>query len=235
MEFITRVRVSRGARAGAVALQDYDFRNPTLPLKSEAARAGDVESSLEKFRYEPGSFRRETMRPTATPVADRAGVARADPGYGKGRAERALYGSRATALGISFATNALDLAPGTVFSILGHPHPRLDESKQLMATQLAIEGEHDKEWIATGRAVFADTPYHPPRRTSKPLIHGTLTAIVTGPKDREIFSDEYGRVRVQFPWDRAGQYDEKSSAPSRDGPAPPTAFGRSPASGKRSS
>jgi type VI secretion system secreted protein VgrG len=59
--------------------------------------------------------------------------------------------------------------------------------------------------------VFTDVPYRPPQRTSKPFIIGAHTAIVSGPKDREIFSDEYGRVRVQFPWDREGKYDGESS------------------------
>lgn len=144
-------------------------------------------------------------------MADRAGVTRSDPDYGRSRAERALHGSRAGALGISFETNALDLAPGVVFAIVGHPHPRMNESRKLLVTHFTIEGDHDKEWIAQGKAVFADTPYHPPRKTPKPFIHGAHTAIVTGPRDREIYSDEYGRVRVQFPWDREGRYDEHSS------------------------
>lgn len=42
-------------------------------------------------------------------------------------------------------------------------------------------------------------------------IYGVQTATVTGPKNEEIFTDEFGRIRLQFQWDRLGEYDEKSS------------------------
>jgi len=54
-------------------------------------------------------------------------------------------------------------------------------------------------------------PYRPPRRTPKPVVHGTQTAMVTGPSKEEIYVDKYGRVKVQFFWDRKGKQDEKSS------------------------
>lgn len=54
-------------------------------------------------------------------------------------------------------------------------------------------------------------PYRPPRVTPKPMVQGPQTAIVTGPAGEEIFTDKYGRVKVQFHWDREGEYNEKSS------------------------
>src|SRR5690606_5516727 len=56
-----------------------------------------------------------------------------------------------------------------------------------------------------------DQPYRPPRRTPKPLTSGPDSAVVTGPAGQEIHTDEYGRVKVQFHWDRYGQRDENSS------------------------
>ena len=56
-----------------------------------------------------------------------------------------------------------------------------------------------------------DVPYRPPRNTPKPVIHGTQTAIVVGPAGEEIYPDPYGRVKVQFHWDREGKRDENSS------------------------
>ena len=53
--------------------------------------------------------------------------------------------------------------------------------------------------------------FRPQRRTAKPLISGLQSAVVVGPKGEEIYTDEYGRVKVQFFWDREGQRDEKSS------------------------
>lgn len=45
----------------------------------------------------------------------------------------------------------------------------------------------------------------------KPRIMGTQTTIVTGPAEEEIWTDKYGRVKVQFHWDQEGKYDENNS------------------------
>ena len=54
-------------------------------------------------------------------------------------------------------------------------------------------------------------PFRAPRTAPVPVIHGTQTAIVVGPPGEEIYVDKYGRVKVQFHWDREGKYDDKSS------------------------
>lgn len=54
-------------------------------------------------------------------------------------------------------------------------------------------------------------PFRPPRLTPKPVVQGTQTAIVVGPSGEEIFTDKYGRVKVQFHWDRQGRNNEESS------------------------
>ncbi|MFV9645965.1 MAG: type VI secretion system Vgr family protein, partial [Desulfobacterales bacterium] len=56
-----------------------------------------------------------------------------------------------------------------------------------------------------------DVPFRPPLATPKPMIGGVQTAIVVGPSGEEIYTDEHGRVKVQFHWDREGQKDENSS------------------------
>lgn len=55
------------------------------------------------------------------------------------------------------------------------------------------------------------TPFRPPQKTPKPIIQGTQTAFVVGLAGEEIFTDKYGRVKVQFHWDREGQIDDNSS------------------------
>ena len=57
----------------------------------------------------------------------------------------------------------------------------------------------------------ADVPFRPERLTPKPTVQGSQTAIVVGPSGEEIYPDKYGRVKVQFHWDREGKKDEKSS------------------------
>jgi type VI secretion system secreted protein VgrG len=54
-------------------------------------------------------------------------------------------------------------------------------------------------------------PYRPPRKTPKPTVKGSQTAVVVGAPGEEIFVDKYGRVKVQFHWDREGQANSNSS------------------------
>jgi type VI secretion system secreted protein VgrG len=54
-------------------------------------------------------------------------------------------------------------------------------------------------------------PFRPVRETRKPTVHGSQTAVVVGPAGDEIFTDKYGRVKVQFHWDREGRNDQDSS------------------------
>ncbi len=63
----------------------------------------------------------------------------------------------------------------------------------------------------------AAMPYRPRRTTPKPVVQGSQTAVVVGPSTEEIFTDKYGRVKVQFHWDREGKHDESSSCWMRVG------------------
>lgn len=55
------------------------------------------------------------------------------------------------------------------------------------------------------------TPFRPPRVTPQPFVQGCQTAVVVGPGGEEIYTDKYGRVKVQFHWDREGKKNENSS------------------------
>ena len=71
----------------------------------------------------------------------------------------------------------------------------------------------DSEFAYTNRftCIPFDVPFRPARRTPKPFVQGSQTAIVVGPSGEEIYTDEHGRVKVQFHWDREGKKDEDSS------------------------
>jgi type VI secretion system secreted protein VgrG len=64
---------------------------------------------------------------------------------------------------------------------------------------------------ASFEAIPITAPFVPARRTPRPRVEGAQTATVVGPEGAEIFSDKYGRVKVLFNWDRAGQEDQRSS------------------------
>ena len=74
----------------------------------------------------------------------------------------------------------------------------------------------------------AAMPFRPRRTTPKPVVQGSQTAVVVGPSGEEIFTDKYGRVKVQFHWDREGKNDDASSCWIRSGrPGPAGCGGRS--------
>ncbi|MFS8071234.1 MAG: type VI secretion system Vgr family protein, partial [Byssovorax sp.] len=210
-EHVTRVRLSRDAGPLSVVLRDFDFRNPALPLDGRAVDARDGSPLLEHFHFDPGAFRVVSAAPTSTPVADLLGTTRHQPPAGERRARHLLAGAQAAAHSVAFDTNALDLLPGSVFSMLGHPHPSLSEGRCLLVTELRIRGERDREWRARGKAVLAERPYVPPRVTPRPSVQGLQSAIVTGPEGNDLFTDEHGRVRVRFLWDRGTAADAVSS------------------------
>jgi len=66
-------------------------------------------------------------------------------------------------------------------------------------------------YINRFKCIPFEVPYRPSRDTVKPVAQGTQTAIVVGPAGEEIYTDEHGRIKVQFHWDREGKKDENSS------------------------
>ena len=210
-EFVTHVRLSHEVRPGAHTIRDHDFRKPGFSLLGEAPKAKAPEDKYEQYHYQPGGFLVETGKGGDTPIADDKGVARHDAKSGKDRAERALLSERMGNRSVSFDTNLIDLWPGLRFAIDQHPHAEIDPGHKLLMTELSLEGSPDGEWSMSGHAVFSETEYRPPLRTPKPTINSVQSATVVGPKGQEIHTDEFGRVRVQFPWDREGKHDDGSS------------------------
>lgn len=212
-EFVTHVRIAHEVRPGAHRIRDYDFRNPAFDIFGEAPKAPAPEDKLEQYDYKPGAFLVEGGKGGDTPVADDKGVARHEQKYGKKLAERSLLSMRAEKRAVAFDTNTIDLWPGQIFTVENHPNAELDVAQKLLVAEFSVEGTPGEEWSMSGRALFADekVPYHPPNKTPKPTVHSVQSAVVVGPKGQEIHTDEFGRVRVQFPWDREGKLDDGSS------------------------
>jgi type VI secretion system secreted protein VgrG len=100
------------------------------------------------------------------------------------------------------------LASGTAFTLSGHPADPFNGKYVLLSvTHHAERRQYSNNFVAFPATV----PFRPPRRTRKPRIAGAQTAIVVGASGKEIWTDEYGRIKVQFHWDRLGTNDENSS------------------------
>lgn len=111
--------------------------------------------------------------------------------------------------------------PGGRFT-LTHHHSDAESGKQYVLTSVQFEahqsgafvtskGKAQKEYENSFTCIPATITYRPDRRTPKPVIKGIQTATVVGPAGQEIHCDKYGRVKVQFHWDREGKKDDKSS------------------------
>lgn len=208
-EHVDTVHIQHVVRPGAHQIVDYDFRNPSFRLSGEAPKAPPPEQPYEQYDYAPGAFLTEG-KGGGTPNADDKGVYRYDGSFGGKRAARALEADRTGKRVVHFSTNVLTLQPGVVFSIEGHPHASLSSHK-LLVSVFTLEAEANKDSRMRGTATFVADPFRPARATPKPRVHGVQSATVVGPSGAEIHTDEFGRVRVQFPWDREGKMNDESS------------------------
>jgi type VI secretion system secreted protein VgrG len=203
LELVTDVRFLDMLRPGATLIRDHDLRRPDYRLMGAAGPMPGPEGALEQYVYAPGAFLMDVEARGDTPVADDEGAGRHDDGRGRRRAQRALDRERAGKRTVTFRTNVLDLWPGRVFTMEGHAHPQLAPSRRLLVTRLSLAGAPGEEWTIEGAAVFADEPYRPPAQTTRPRARAQSATVLGG---EEIHTDELGRVRVQFAWDRAGAY-----------------------------
>lgn len=195
---------AEGVRTGSVVLNDYLFRKPTLNLRSKQDFKQNTE--LEIYDY-PGRY----------PVTDKGDDA-SDTGsrLAKVRMEAAQV-SRAYGKG---GSDCMRFTAGSLFSLDKHGRGALNQSYLLTYVSLRAEqpsvyeegaGEKGSSFHNDFVCIPSTVAYRPGRYTEKPTIPGAQTAIVTGPGGEEIYTDEFGRVKVQFHWDREGKSDEKSS------------------------
>ena len=210
-EFVTSVKISRLVRPGKVTLRDHDYRRPASFALGASASSAGVEERLESFSYEPGAFNYQAIRADFTPVADDKGMHRGDDVEGHQLAKKRLAASRGDALSATFRANVIDLAPGSVLRILDHPQRAVGDDKKLLVITSRIDGNHTEPPKTQCEVRSASAAYHPPLRQQKPRAGGVESATVVGPPGEEIHTDEFGRVRVQFHWDREGTRDENSS------------------------
>jgi type VI secretion system secreted protein VgrG len=211
-EHVTRVRTGQQIRPGRYTLQDHDYRRPAdyKLVASADTGAGGVEQQLERYHYTPGAFLFGADKGEDTPHADDRGKTRTDEAEAKILAQKRLDAKRGDARVCSFETNVLDLGPGVVMSMLDHPRAELGDGKRLLVVESTMNGAPGRV-SHTCEVRSAALAYRPELATPKPKVSGVESATVVGPSGEEIHTDEFGRVRVQFHWDREGAMDEKSS------------------------
>ena len=116
-------------------------------------------------------------------------------------------------------TDARGLQAGFVFTLIDHPRGDQNAKHLVTAAVHTIQldayesGSTDRgtPYHCSFSTIPATVPFRPQRIVAKPFVQGPQTAMVVGPKGEEIYTDKYGRVKVQFHWDRDGKFDENSS------------------------
>ena len=210
--------VSFGQRMtfGKVTIADYEMRQVLgSKLVASVGVADDKQHVYEDYQYVPGSFL-AVEEGVEEPVADDRGKVRPVQGEAEDRVKRELGLLRHAQLRVDFRCSGVDLAPGMVFAIGQnsgdhHPNPELAPDKKLLIVRRHFHGKTSGVEHTNISAVSADRPHRPARRVPKSKVLGLQSALVVGPKKQEIYADEFGRVRVQFHWDREGVYDDESS------------------------
>jgi type VI secretion system secreted protein VgrG len=210
--FVTRVALLQRVRPSRVTIGDLEYRRASTNQPRLSAAEGLLqEQRLERFDYEPGAFHYVTGVGGASPTADDRGTARTDEVTGAMKTRNRLLALRQGAKRIRFETNVVELSPGSILSVLGHPHRMVSAGTGLLTVGTLLSGDHDGEWQVHAEAVPTTLPYRPELRTPKPVVQGLESATVVGPLGEEIHTDEYGRVRVHFHWDRESKRDQSSS------------------------
>jgi type VI secretion system secreted protein VgrG len=199
LEHISEWDFSREIQPGVYVHDDYDLERPSVELKtSKVLPRGYKPSDFEVYDY-PGEY-------VQKPDGEQYAAVRIDELGSQFQIARGL-------------TNARGLTVGSILTL--EDHPRADQNCDYLVVganyQLSFENYESTgegggtAYHCTFTAMPAAQQFRPARLTPKPFVQGPQTAVVVGPAGDEIFTDKYGRVKVQFHWDRRGKKDDKSS------------------------
>ncbi|MGR3320321.1 MAG: type VI secretion system Vgr family protein, partial [Pseudooceanicola sp.] len=205
---------------GKVTLEDFDFERPRAELKSVKAIAKGSHSHKNHEHYDyPGRYRATGQGDARARVKMEAEAVRhlLSHGVGNVRGMRVGYTFRLTGHP-RYANKPCD------FLIVSATHLlQIETDYEDHETETNVLNQSDKTNAAdfptdnhdTYRCEFKvipkSEPFRAPQETPWPEVPGLQTAIVTGPSGEEIHTDEYGRIKVQFHWDRVGQKDDKTT------------------------
>ncbi|MCV2869193.1 type VI secretion system tip protein VgrG [Defluviimonas sp. WL0002] len=215
MDHIFEWAPSEAVVGGKVAMTDYNFETPSANLMSMTVIEKGTHShkSYEIYHY-PGHF----------DDSDRGSVLARMVQEGEAARHQSFRG----------AANVRTLGVGMTFQMSNHP--RVNDQTEFLVTRathhLKIETDYDddemtrpvlersaqqvtEDQVDTYRCIFEvipkSTQYRAPKTTPWPQIAGMQTALVVGPSGEEIYTDDYGRIKVQFYWDRVGEKNENTT------------------------
>ncbi|MES2355106.1 MAG: type VI secretion system tip protein TssI/VgrG [Pseudomonadota bacterium] len=197
-ERINQWNFTREIQPGRYVIDDYDFERPSVELqvKTKIKRQHD-HGNYEVYDY-PGEY-----------------IKTADgQHYVQSRIDE-LHTQFELANGRS---NARGVNVGSLFKLVGQPRADQNREYLVVSSQYHLQFSEYESMEEQGTlcecsftALDSKQPFRPIRSTPKPHVQGPQTAVVVGPGGDEIYTDKYGRVKVQFHWDREGEKNENSS------------------------
>jgi len=198
--------LSRQIRQGTVTLRDFNFTYPKPFEGDKIAPFDEPGSKLELYDY-----------PAEINQVDNDKAVEAT----KQLAEIRLQEHQADYEVVRGAGPVRGIMPGCTFNVSQFPRDDQNKEKWLVVSssyEITV-AEFESNIVAEKEPVFrcqfsaipAKRQYRPPRVTPKPLVEGPQTATVVGDPAQEIWTDEFGRVQVQFHWDRLGKRDQNTT------------------------
>jgi type VI secretion system secreted protein VgrG len=200
-EAISDWHVEQEVRTGKYTVTDYNFTTPSTSLLASDPTVVDLSASqpLELFDY-PGLHTTKDLGDTV--------------------AKTRMQEEEAGYMVVSAESNCRAVMSGYSFELKNHY--RSDQNTNYVVTEVRHYGSAGQSYTTAGNqgaetysnhltCIPASVAYRPPRVTPKPFVQGPQPALVVGKSGEEIWVDKYGRVIVQFYWDRLGQQNENSS------------------------
>ncbi|WP_350313054.1 type VI secretion system tip protein VgrG [Dickeya fangzhongdai] len=198
--YVRRFRYAEAVSTAEVALKDYSFKTPAYGLLHNrmSSELDHQRESYQHFDY-PGRFKQDPSGKAFT-------------GY-------RLDALRAGAMTGNGESNAAELMPGGTFTLTEHPNPAFNLAWQVVAVTHSGQQPQALEEESGGEPTTISNSFEVVKATTtwraampyKPMVDGPQIATVVGPAGEEIYCDEFGRVKLQFPWDRYGASDDQSS------------------------
>lgn len=181
---VTECRMGKRVQPGKFAVDDYNFETPSTDLFGQASGQG---SKRRLYRYPAGFSAKDK---------------------GESLANRRLDAFESREKYLSGRSNARGFIAGKAFTLKECDCSTANAKWAI--TSLRVEFDQSR-YSNVFEAVPVDAKYRPEQVTPWPRISGAQTALVTGKSGEEIWTDKYGRIKVQFHWDQEGKKDENSS------------------------
>jgi type VI secretion system secreted protein VgrG len=181
---ITRCSIEEQVVTGKFAVDDFNFETPSTDLMVEVTGEG---SEMRIYEYPGGLLKKDD---------------------GEKRASLRLEACEQPGKTLRGEGHVRAFTSGYKFDLKNHY--RADANKTYVLRSVSIAATQES-YTNSFEAFPVDVPFRPQRVTPRPVIVGTQTAIVVGKSGEEIWTDKYGRIKVQFHWDQKGKNDENSS------------------------